>query len=279
MKMLITTLANGPRRIFILLLAAGFTLTSASANHKSSALNLKMFGSGRFSIVLDNQPGFSKSGFFTAPAIEPGYHKLKVVRLMPTHPGYPPMQEVVYKGWISIPPKSVVYASITHHHQFNVVKVEPHFCPPAGGCGNGWHHDGCDGFCGNGCDDEYGYGYNNGHEGNGWSGGNGYENPGPPPVYMGMSPVEFMQLKKSVESANFETSKLQVAKQALSHNEFTSAQVADLMTSFSFESTRLDFAKMAYSKVVDKKNYHVVNNSFSYSSSIQELTQYMAMGK
>ena len=85
-----------------------------------------------------------------------------------------------------------------------------------------------------------------------------------------------MQLKNNLENKSFESSKFQIAKQALSYNYFSSAQVADLMSVFSFESTRLDFAKSAYVKVIDKQNFYLVNDAFSFESSIQDLNQYIA---
>ena len=251
-----------------LTIAIGFTVLTTEANH-FSALNLKMFDNGNFSVVLDDQPACSKAGFFSAPVIEPGYHKLKVVRYFSTPYGYSMMQKVVYKGWINIPARSVVYANISCHNEFDVVKVEPYFCPPHGhghghghGNGNGWEDD--DEY------DESGYENGYGHEGNGWGA------PTPQPLPMCMSQMEFMQLKNSIESKSFESSKLQIAKQALSYNNFTSAQITDLMSAFDFESTKLDFAKSAYGKVIDKQNFYLVNNSFAFESSIQELNQFIA---
>ncbi len=250
-------------KAFITAIAITLTALSATAGHKSSAFSLKMFDNGSFSVVLDNKP-FRMSNAFSIPKIEPGYHKLKVIRYV-LHPCGTYMQQVAYKGWITIPPKSVVYSMISCHNQYNVVKVEPYFCPPAGGgCGNGWDDD---------CEDEYGYGYETG--GNGW----GPPVPPPPPAPVCMSPVEFMQLKTSIVSKSFDSSKLQVARQALGYNYFSSAQIADLMLLFSFESSRLEFAKNAYAKVLDKHNFYIVNNAFTFESSIQELNQFIAMGK
>lgn len=239
-------------------IAIGSMMLGAKANH-FSAFNLKMFDNGNFSIVLDNQPT-SPSTIFSAASIQPGTHKLKVIRYFKNPYSNYPMQKVVYKGWITIPPKSVVYAQINCHNQFDVVKVQPYFYPSSGGgCDNGW-------------DDDHGYVTNCGYEGNGWG------NPAPPmPVCI--SQMEFMQLKSSIAGKSFDSSRLQIAKQALSYNYFSSAQIADLMSLFSFESSRLDFAKCAYGKAIDKQNYYLVNNAFSFESSISELNQYIAMGK
>lgn len=247
MKTLITTIA------------ITLTMLGAKANHPS-AFNLKMFDNGMFSVVIDNNAACSQSNVFSVASIQPGNHKLKVIRYFQNPYSYYPMQKVVYKGWITIPPKSIVYAQINCHNQFNVINVQPYFFPQGGGCSNGWDDDDCD--------DDYGYGINCGYEGNGWG------NPAPL-MPMCMSPMEFMQLKNSIENKSFESSKLQIAKQALAYNYFTSAQVTDLMSVFSFESTRLDFAKSAYARVIDKQNYYLVNDVFSFSSSIQDLNQYI----
>jgi len=234
----------------------------AKANHNSSALNLKMFDNGMFSVVLDNNAAFSKSNYFSAASIAPGYHKLKVIRLYHNPYSGHPIQKVVFKGWITIPAKSVVYAQINCNNQFDMVKVEPYFYPPVyDDCSNdNWNHD-------------YGYSTNYGYEGNGWC---GTPTPPVPPAPMCMSHMEFIQLKSSIENKSFESSKLQIAKQALGYNNFSSVQIADLMRSFDFETTKLDFAKCAYPKVIDKQNFYLVNNAFTFESSIQDLNQFVA---
>ena len=251
-------------------IAIGLTMLSAKANH-FSALNLKMFDNGSFSVVLDNQPSY-QSTIFSAAKIQPGYHKLKVIRFVPCPNSYAPMKKVIYNGWINIPAKAVMYAQINCHSQLDVVKIVPLFSNSYNGWGygNGWDED----------DDDYGYnsenGYGNGtncgYEGN----GNAWGAPQIPQMPTCMSQMEFMQMKGSIESKSFESSKLQIAKQVLAQNYFSSAQVADLMSVFDFETSKVDFAKSAYGRVIDKQNYYLVNNAFSFESSIQDLNQYIA---
>jgi hypothetical protein len=45
------------------------------------------------------------------------------------------------------------------------------------------------------------------------------------------------------------------------------------MKLFSFEATKLEFAKYAYNKVSDKENYYLVNDAFQFESSIEELNE------
>jgi len=62
---------------------------------------------------------------------------------------------------------------------------------------------------------------------------------------------------------------------ALKYNWLTAQQVASIMNLFDFESTKLDFAKFAFSHTVDPQNYWIVNDAFSFSSSISDLQHYI----
>jgi len=68
-----------------------------------------------------------------------------------------------------------------------------------------------------------------------------------------------------------------VAKQLINNNYFSSRQVARLIQQMTFESSKLELAKYAYSKTVDKSNYFIVNDQFSFESSITALSDYIAL--
>lgn len=89
-----------------------------------------------------------------------------------------------------------------------------------------------------------------------------------------MDASSFANARNSIASNSFESTKLQVAKQILGSNCFTSMQVREVMTLFSFESSRLEFAKFAYPSVPDKQNFYLVNDVFNFESSIGELNQF-----
>ena len=76
---------------------------------------------------------------------------------------------------------------------------------------------------------------------------------------------------------NFESTRMTVAKQLVNNNYFNSRQVGRLMQQMTFESSKLELAKYAYSKTLDKNNYFLVNDQFSFESSITELTDYIAL--
>lgn len=91
-----------------------------------------------------------------------------------------------------------------------------------------------------------------------------------------MAPADFAKAKESVSTKTFEDSKLTVAKQILNTNCLSSAQVKEIMQLFTYEESKLDWAKFAYGKTTDRGNYFLLNDAFQYESSITELNNYMS---
>jgi hypothetical protein len=91
-----------------------------------------------------------------------------------------------------------------------------------------------------------------------------------------MSPADFSDAKRTIDSKNFEDSKLTIAKQIIGSNCLLSSQVRDLMELFTYETTKLEFAKFAYRYTLDIGNYYKVNDAFTYESSIDELNDYIS---
>lgn len=101
----------------------------------------------------------------------------------------------------------------------------------------------------------------------------GYNGPVGCPVPMSVQ--EFQQAKNTINSRPFESSKITIAKQIAGANCLFSSQVKEIMSLFSFEGTRIEFAKHAYSHTYDKGNYFMVNDAFDFDSSIDELNKYI----
>lgn len=98
---------------------------------------------------------------------------------------------------------------------------------------------------------------------------------GPIGCDMPMSSTEFDDVKKSIESKGFEESKMTMVKQIGRDRCFSVDQVKGIMGLFSFEESKLDFAKFAYDRVHDKGNFYKVNDAFSFESTIDELNEYI----
>lgn len=93
--------------------------------------------------------------------------------------------------------------------------------------------------------------------------------------YDEMSDAAFNQAKESLKREWFENTRLSTAKQVIDRNYFTSRQVKELVLLFTFENNRLDIAKYAYSKTVDKGNYFIMNDALSMTKNKEELNNFI----
>ena len=88
---------------------------------------------------------------------------------------------------------------------------------------------------------------------------------------------EFGNIAAAVCNRPFDSDKLLIAKQAIGCKMVSAGQVGRLMGHLTFESTKLDFAKWAYRHCWDRQNYYLVNDAFTFSSSIRELDNFIRM--
>lgn len=119
----------------------------------------------------------------------------------------------------------------------------------------------------------------------GYSNGGGYNNnppPPPPPPARGnscryaMDASSFRSAKETVSKASFDETKLSTAKTILTSNCMSTDQVIAICNLFSFEASKLDFAKYAYERCTDRGNYFKVGNIFSFDASRTELNEYIS---
>jgi hypothetical protein len=74
-----------------------------------------------------------------------------------------------------------------------------------------------------------------------------------------------------LRSSSFDSDRLILAKNIASNNGLSSWQIREMLMVFSFESSRVEFAKYAYSSCVDPENYYQIQDAFQFSSSISEI--------
>jgi hypothetical protein len=86
-------------------------------------------------------------------------------------------------------------------------------------------------------------------------------------------------MKESLRKESFENNRITSAKFVIEKNSFTTAQVRELMLLFTFENNRLEIAKSAYRKVVDKNNYYQLNDALTFSSSKEELARFIRQSR
>ncbi|MCB0402124.1 MAG: DUF4476 domain-containing protein [Flavobacteriales bacterium] len=239
--------------IFVLLIG----LTGYANNaYKTSSLNLKLWNNHAFTMVVDGQP-FGYSNYFDQP-LTPGIHQLQVIQTTPAAYGHGGFKKVLYNGTVQIPFHSVVFATVNPYRGLDITvqkKKKKHHHNPGG------HYGGTNHSCGTppgGC----------GHM-DGQYGSPGCNLP------QGMAHGSFNQLLNSVSATSFDNSKMTTVQLALQHNWLTTEQVVVLMNEFTFESNKLEFAKLAYHRTVDQQNYYLVNNGFTFSSSVNNLNNYI----
>lgn len=85
----------------------------------------------------------------------------------------------------------------------------------------------------------------------------------------------FDMLKQALRRENFENSRLAIAKQSVERNAFSAQQVKEMVNLFAFESNKLELAKSAYDNTIDKKNYFIIYDAFSFNRSKEELAEYV----
>jgi len=90
-----------------------------------------------------------------------------------------------------------------------------------------------------------------------------------------MAPRDFNAALATLKNESFDEARLDIAKQIITSNCLNTNQIISMCNLFSFEASKLDFAKFAYDHCIDPNNYFKVSNLFSFSSSKQELTQYI----
>ncbi len=87
--------------------------------------------------------------------------------------------------------------------------------------------------------------------------------------------ARFLSIKEMVAEKKFDSDRLTIAKQAATGERMTAEQLAEIAKLMQFENTKLDFLKFAYRFCCDPNRYYVVNAVFSYSSSTDELNEYI----
>lgn len=99
----------------------------------------------------------------------------------------------------------------------------------------------------------------------GWN--NGYSNV--------MNARDFDQVKASLRKEWFDNTRIISARFIIENNNFTTAQVKEMIQLFTFDDKKLEVAKLAYRKTVDKQNYYQVNESFTFNGSKEELARFI----
>lgn len=230
---------NAMKKILMTFALVSMALMLAASHPNPSELTLSFFDGAPFTLTVNGRTIRHQSTTFTIPDLRPGKHHIEVMRQERYFNGLyyvPAAPRVVFSGYIQVPARKRLIAHIDHRNRF--VVTERIALRPVRVNQGPAHYS---------------------------------------PAYVAvMSPQAFGSLKATLASIRFESSRLDLARQAVSTNHMTSAQVREMMELFSFESNRLKLAKMAYAHTVDPRNYFVVHQAFRFTSSSRELNRFIA---
>ncbi len=224
--------------IFTLLIQILVTISIAHA--QGSVLNLRTNGSYLFAVQVDNQFVSVPDRNFTIQNLAPGNHFVRIFKVRGGH-----SLKEVYGSYLNIPFNSSVNAVYERSGRLRITNVFALSAPV--------------------------YSYPDNH----------CNNPYTTPVVCQnvITPIcdaEFNQLMGTLNNINFDSSRLNIAKQIISDKYLSTDQVIRIMNLFTFDSSRLDFAKYAYGRTVDRNRYFQTYNSFTFNSSVDELSDYIA---
>jgi len=90
-----------------------------------------------------------------------------------------------------------------------------------------------------------------------------------------MNAQSFERFKMSLKNESFDETRSTIAKQVISTNWFTTVQVKEVLGFFPFENSKLDIAKYAFKFTVNRGDYFMLADEFSFSSNKEELMRYI----
>jgi hypothetical protein len=90
-----------------------------------------------------------------------------------------------------------------------------------------------------------------------------------------ISDYDFGMLKQYVRKESFDDRRINMAKQAAGNSYFSTSQVRDLMSMFSFDDGKLDVAKYFYNRTVDRNNYYQLTDALSFANSKEALLAFI----
>jgi hypothetical protein len=276
MKTIFTLLAS-----MIMSIAVLAAPLDKGAGHKRSMLTVKSFDNGDIRVVLDGRRFEPGDNSLMIRELESGYHTIKIYRQRNagSFSIFGRRYEMVYNTSLMIRPKTQVRILIDRFGRTTIDerKIQGSYYDrddrdrgrdnDGRGRDNDWNggKDGRD--RNNDWDDDHSYDFDRDGKMGDYDTNYGYEK--------GMSSREFNQVLQSIDKEWLETNKLKSATQIVKTNSLTAAQVKQLVHLFGFESNKVDLAKQAYATTVDKKNYFIINDEFSFIGSRDELARYI----
>jgi hypothetical protein len=216
-----------------------------------SYLNISVFDESEIFVAFDNLYLAEPGNYAELDQVSPGEHSLKIVK---HDASMSAMGSVLFEGKIKIPAGTDIYAVIDEYNSLLIYKKVKY----------GFNRCNCVSDSRKKCGEKPG------------------EKSEFPVIktdeckYKVMSAENFKDLKSDINNKTFESTNITIVKTAIDKNMFSSEQVKEILSYFTFEDSKLEVAKYAYQKVCDKNNFFKVYSAFYFDSSIEELKNYIS---
>jgi hypothetical protein len=260
-------------------LLLSISLLAADAKPKS-ILTVKSAERTDLRVILDGRRFEPGKNSLTIRGIDAGYHTIKIYR--ERMGGFFNIlgrrYEVVYSSSIAVKPRTSVNISIDRFGRATVTESRIFSGNDRKNQDRGW------GYPGNGKDNDYDrdrrdqdmmddreFDFEDGGRYGDYDSNYGYGK--------GMNDREFKSVLQEISKEWLESNKMKSATQIVTTNSLSSAQVKQLVLLFNFESNKVELAKQAYRNTVDKNNYQLIYDAFSFSGSKDELARFIRQSR
>jgi len=243
------------KKIFTLLVMSVFTLTLFAAN-RPSQLSVTLPGNSNIRVIIDNSRYENSDNSITIGDISNGYHSIKVYEVK-NQSRFFNNSKLVYSSSVLIKPAYQVNiminrngkAVINEQRLFDDRKYNDRDRDDRGGRNNDYPYNDRN-------DNRYERDDNN---------RNGYQ----------MSNDRFSKAMFVLERENFDNTRFTIAKEIVEDNYLSAGQVKQMLQLFSFDVNKLELAKYAYSKTIDKNNYFMLYDVFAMNSYKERLAEFV----
>ncbi len=230
--------------------------------HAQSKLSITMVGNAAIRMVIDDKHYMCQDNSLTVEDLAPGYHSVKLFIVRKDRWNNTGSGQMIYNANLLLKPQYYTDIVVNRFGK-TLVDEQPLSRGDFYDNSNDWNND-----RDRNRDPRYPI---DSRGGNGGYGGNPNYNIQPMP----MADDAFAMAREAVRKESFDNSKLTVAQQVADKNYFTTAQVKEIARLFSFDDRKLDFVKYAYGRTLDRNNYFMLNDLFSFSKSKEDLANYI----
>ncbi len=228
------------------------TAVFAAAPRPSSTLSFKATDQSQLTVVVDGKRFQPNHNSVMITGVDAGYHDVKVYRqraFYGTNDMRRAKMELVYSSSLMVQPRTAIEMTVDRFGNISTSSQRISRYPEGTFYGS----------------DRYDFQ----KDGN-WDGGrdNSYMRT--------ISDRDLNQALSGIRGEWYEGNKMKIAQDAIAANYFTAAQVKILLQVFTLEENKLQLAKLAYGKTIDKSAFTMtINDVFAFNASREDLARFI----